>query len=129
MCASFTNIDEETCVRLRISSFDKNSPFSRASSIDFATFIPNPSITVNGGMIVFGLSGETLNSTASDLYKSTLEILYPRAYSSSQTSSTSNNDFSLFETGYSGLRSAIRVLISFIRARMTSMPFAIVSIS
>src|SRR5699024_9150710 len=57
----------EIRLRSRRSSFDKNSPSSRAFTILIAALVPSPSTTLNGGI---NASPSTRNSVASDLYKS-----------------------------------------------------------
>src|SRR5699024_11672485 len=58
----------EIRLRSRRSSFDKNSPSSRAFTILIAALVPSPSTTLNGGINALP---STRNSVASDLYKST----------------------------------------------------------
>src|SRR5699024_9375911 len=71
----------------RKSSFDKNSPSSRACTILSAAFVPSPSTALNGGI---KLSPSTINSVALERYKSTFWNVYPRSHISKETSSTVN---------------------------------------
>src|SRR5699024_1925243 len=67
------------------SSFDRNSPCSRAFTIFNAAFVPNPSTALNGGI---KLSPSTIKSVALERYKSTFWNEKPRIHISYATSST-----------------------------------------
>ena len=59
----------ETFPRCCRSSFDRNSPSSRALTILKAAFVPRPGIALNGGINEFP---SIINSFALDRYKSTV---------------------------------------------------------
>ena len=98
------------------SSFDKNSPFLRASTICFATFVPRPGIALNGGMSVFP---SIITSLACERYKSTYCMLMPRSLISSAISRTVIKFFSF------GDASNPFIAISSIRLRIIADPCVI----